>query len=188
MNTSPDEIRKHKLSIADYHRMGEAGVFAEHERTELIEGEIFDMPPIGIPHYSIVDRLTERFVIAVKGRAIVRVQNPVPLGDLSEPQPDITLLKRYEDFYRETAQQDADVLLVVEVADSSLRYDRDIKIPLFARHAIPEVWLIDVRHSKILLFQDVSSDGYRHETTLTTAGILSPLALPEVAIDLSGIF
>ena len=119
MNTVPDETRKRPIAVADYHRMGEAGVFGDDERVELIEGEIYAMPPIGQRHTSIVDRLNERFVLACSGQAIVRVQNPLTLGELSEPQPDISLLHRREDFYAGVPQNTADVLLVVEVADSS---------------------------------------------------------------------
>ena len=165
MNTVPDETRKRPIAVADYHRMGEAGVFEDDERVELIEGEIYVMPPIGQRHASIVDRLTERFVLACSGQAIVRVQNPLTLGELSEPQPDISLLRRREDFYAGVPQSAADVLLVVEVADSSLRHDRDVKLGLYARHGVPEVWLIDVRGRRLLRFRDPQPDGYRSEST-----------------------
>lgn len=188
MNTVPDEIRKHRLSVGDYHRMGEAGVFGVSERVELIEGEIYDMPPIGQRHTSVVNRLTERFVFACSGQAIVQVQNPITLGDLSEPQPDISLLRRREDFYEQVPQRAEDVLLVVEVADSSLRHDRDVKLGLYARHAVPETWLIDVQTRRLSCYRDPGPEGYRDETAHTAPGALEPLLLPGVVIDLSGAF
>lgn len=136
MSTAPDEVRKHQLTVEAYHTMGEAGLFAENPRVELIDGEIFDMAPIGPPHGSIVDRLNERFVLAAAKMAIVRVQNPIRLGDLSEPEPDLSLLKRVNDFYATSTPVAKDVYLVVEVADTSLRHDRDVKAALYARHGM----------------------------------------------------
>ncbi len=145
MGTAPDEVRKHQLTVKAYHKMGEAGLFAHNQRVELIDGEIFDMAPIGPPHGSIVDRLNERFVLTVAKIAIVRVQNPIRLGDLSEPEPDLCLLRRVDDFYATSTPLAQDVYLVVEVADSSLRHDREVKAALYSRHGIPEFWLINPR-------------------------------------------
>ena len=188
MNTVPDQVRKRHLSIADYHRMDEAGVFADDERVELIDGEIYAMPPIGNGHTSVVDRLTERFVLACRGRAIVRVRNPISLGGLSQPQPDIALLARREDFYERVPQRAEDILLVLEVADSSLRHDRGVKLGLYARHAVPETWLVDVQGQRLSVFREPGAEGYRDEITLTAPETLEPSALPGVAIDLTGLF
>lgn len=168
--------------------MGEAGVFRADARVELIEGEIFDIPPIGTRHMGFVNRLNELFVLDTRGEATVSVQNPIVLGDRSEPEPDLCLLRRREDFYTHSPAFADDVLLVVEVADTSLQYDQKIKAPLYARHGIPELWLIDVENRRFTVCRDAAPDGYRDETTLTELGVLRPVALSDVSIDLTALF
>ena len=118
--------------------MGEIGVFAPDARVELIEGEIIDMAPIGNDHQSIVDQLNRALVLAVGGNAIVRTQGSIRLSQWSEPEPDVVLLKPRPDFYRGEFALGTDTLLVIEVSDTTLKYDRDIKVPLYARHAFPK--------------------------------------------------
>lgn len=188
MSTAPSQFPRYRLSVADYQRMGEAGVFPRDARVELIEGEIFDMPPIGARHAGFVNRLNELLVLAAGGRVTVSVQNSVLLGEHSAPEPDLCLLARREDFYAASHPSAGDILLVVEVADSSLRYDRLIKSPLYARHAIPELWLIDVENRRLLVCRDPGPDGYRDETTLDVPGEMRPVASPDIVIDLSALF
>ncbi|XSG84354.1 MAG: Uma2 family endonuclease, partial [Methylohalobius sp. ZOD2] len=153
--------RRHRISVEEYRRMGEAGIFSEDDRVELIEGEIFDMTPIGHQHAGLVNRLNRLLVMAAGGRAVVSVQNPLRLSEQSEPQPDLALLKPRADDYQGAAATATDVLLVVEVADTSRDYDRTVKIPLYAQHDIPEAWLIDLPGKVVEVYRDPSPDGYR---------------------------
>ena len=188
MSAVPDLVRKHPLSVVEYERMAGAGVFDEGARIELIEGELFDMVPIGTDHQSIVDLLTEAFVLALRRTAIVRVQGPIVLGDLSAPEPDLCLLRRRDDFYAEAHPQAADVLLAVEVAHSSLAHDRDVKLPVYARYGVPEVWLIDVAGRCLTAYRDRDADGYSRADGLVLSDSLAPLALPDATLDLSALF
>jgi Uma2 family endonuclease len=130
--------------------MGEVGILDPDARVELIDGEIIDMAPPGNPHAGTVDQLALILGPAVAGRVHVRVQNPLQLDDHSEPQPDISLLKPRADFYKSRRPRPSDALLVVEVADTSLRFDRNRKVPLYARHEIREVWLVDLEAKRLV--------------------------------------
>ena len=178
---------KHRISVDAYHRMGETGVLAPEARVELIEGEIFDMAPIGKSHASIVDRLTRLFVLAVGERAIVRVQGAVLIGEHSEPEPDLTLLRPRADYYRETAPGAANVLLIVEVSESTQRYDRRVKVPLYARHGVPEVWVIDLENRLVHFHRKPSGDGYTDISASEAPGVTPVQALAGVAVDLAGL-
>ena len=178
-------ITYHHLTVADYHRLGEAGILHEDDRVELVEGMLIDMAPIGAGHAGQVNRLVNRLAPAVSGRAIVAAQNPLRLDDLSEPQPDILLLRYRDDFYATAHPRPADVLLLVEVADTSRAYDRDTKIPLYAHHAIPEVWLIDVHDRRMETFREPAADGYRRIRRPAGADRISPVLFPDVSIDVA---
>ena len=186
--TAREIYQRHRLTVRDYQRMGEAGIFHEDDRVELIEGEIVDMAPIGSGHSGQVNRLSNILKLAVGERAIVAVQNPIVLGDHSSPQPDIALLRPQADYYAAAHPQARDVLLIVEVADSSLDYDREVKLPLYARHGIPEVWLVDVGGRRLTRYRLPSPQGYLEAlepdmlTTITLPG------LPDVAVNLEKLF
>jgi Uma2 family endonuclease len=136
------QIQKHYFSVDDYYRMADAGVFPIDARVELIEGEVIEMSPIGNRHAGCVDRLNALLNRKLKDNVIVRVQSPIRLNDFSEPQPDIALLKPRDDFYASAHPTPADVLLIIEVADTTVEYDRRVKLPLYARAGIPEAWLM----------------------------------------------
>ena len=136
------QIQKHCFSVDDYYRMADAGVFPRDARVELIEGEVIEMSPIGNRHAACVDRLNALLNRSLQHKAIVRVQGPIRLNDFSEPQPDIALLKPRADFYSNSHPTPADVLLIIEVADTSVEYDRRVKLPLYARAGIPQMWLM----------------------------------------------
>ena len=181
-------VRRHRLSTEDYHRMGEAGIFEVGERVELIDGEIIDMTPIGSRHASVVNRLSRLLFAAVGERAIVSVQNPIALGDNSEPEPDFALLRARDDFYAEATARAEDVLLVIEVADTTLAYDRDVKLPLYARHGVAETWLIDVDGER-LTRHHVPRDGRCARTDMPEdLRELRPHLLDVVSLDLSSLF
>ena len=134
------QILRWQFTVADFARMVETGILAEDDRVELIDGEVRAMRPIGPRHVAIVNRLNALLTRQIADRAIVSVQNPIQLTDYTESQPDIAVLRPREDFYAQALPLPADVLLVVEVAETSLEYDRDEKIPRYAQTRIPEVW------------------------------------------------
>jgi len=189
MSTSAEEIlRRHRLNVDEYHRMAEAGILGPDARVELIEGEIIDMAPIGSRHAATVSRLAHLLHQRIGQQAIVWTQNPIRLDEYSEPEPDLALLRPRDDFYATAHPGPGDVLLVVEVADSSLRYDREIKIPLYARHGIPEAWLLDLENERFLRFLEPGPDGYRTEEDVTGMARIHPIHLPEVEVDLPPFF
>jgi Uma2 family endonuclease len=169
---------RHLFTVEEYERMGETGLFADGQRLELLGGEIIEMAPIGSPHAGTVDRLTRLFVVAVGDRAVVRVQNPVRLSDLSEPQPDVSLLNPRTDFYVSGHPRPEDVLLVIEVADTTVRWDRGVKRPFYAAAGIGEVWIIDLGAGLVEVATDPGPDDYRQVYQVARGGEVSPLALP----------
>ena len=183
-----DLYRRHRFTADEYHRMGESGLFGEDDRVELIEGEIIEMTPIGSRHAGTVKRLLQRLSQSVGTRAIVAVQDPLALATRSEPEPDIALLRPRDDFYTTSHPGPADVLLLVEVAEASLRYDREVKIPLYARHGIPAVWLVDLAGRELTAYEQPAGEGYLQTRVITD---LAEVALPgrsDLTVDLSGLF
>ncbi len=177
--------RHHRITADEYHRMAEVGLLAPDARVELIEGEILEMAPIGNDHLSVVDQLNHLFVHAVGDRAIVRVQGAARLSQFSEPQPDLVLFKPRADFYRTTGAGPQDVYLIIEVSNTTLRYDLHKKVPLYARHEIPEVWVVDLPGSKLHVFRTPKEGAYLDTVTTDEPGIMSLALLPDVNVDLS---
>jgi Uma2 family endonuclease len=180
--------QRHRLTVDDYHRMGEAGILQEDDRVELIEGEIVDMPPIGSKHAAMVARLQRLLERATGEQAIVWTQNPIVLDNLSEPQPDLCLLHPEDNFYESSHPRPKDVLLVIEIADTTLHYDREVKVPLYVQHGIPEVWIVDVENHCLHIFRNPAKDGYQDRQTLSQLGVITPIMLPQCAINLAGLF
>ena len=141
--------------------MGEAGIFKQSDRLELIAGEIIEMSPIGLRHAACVRRLGTLFNQKLAGGAIVDSQNPVVLNNTSEPQPDVALLKLNADFYETAHPRPVDCFLLVEVADSTINYDREVKIPLYAKNGIIEAWVIDVNGEAIEVYRQPGVNGYQ---------------------------
>jgi Uma2 family endonuclease len=179
--------RRHRITVDEYHRMAEVGLLAPEARVELIDGEIIDMAPIGPPHESIVDYLNRLLVRAVGDQAIVRVQGSVRLSRSTEPQPDLLLLRPRLDFYRHRHAAGEDTLLAIEVSESSLRYDREIKVPLYARHGIPEVWVVDLPHGELHIHRALVDGRYAQQQTLVQPGFVELTMLPGVVMDLAGL-
>jgi Uma2 family endonuclease len=180
--------RRHRISVHDYHRMAEVGVLAPDARVELIEGEIIDMAPIGKDHQSIVDQLTRALVRAVEDRTIVRVQGSVRLSEWTEPEPDLVLLAPRADFYRSEFASGADALLVIEVSDTTLRYDHDVKVPLYARHGVPEVWIVDVNAEAFMIYGALRNGLYERHVTLERPANLPVTKLPGLILDVAPLF
>ena len=173
------QVKNFRFNISQYHQMSEAGILSENDKVELINGEIIEMSPIGRRHTACVNRLNSVFSQLLGKKVIIAVQNPIILNNLSEPQPDIALLKPRADFYESGHPQPQDIFLLIEVADSSLEYDRDVKIPLYASSGITEVWLVDIYQQVIIVYRYPSENGYRDIQTLSRGEKLSISAFPE---------
>ncbi|MFO1420865.1 MAG: Uma2 family endonuclease [Candidatus Competibacteraceae bacterium] len=178
---------RHRWTVAEYHRMGEVGLLNEDSRVELIDGEIVEMAPIGSAHGGNVNRFIRLFSKVVGGKAIVAAQNPVVLSGYAEPQPDISILRWRADDYEQSNPHPEDVLLLIEVSDSTLRYDRDVKIPLYAKNGIPEVWLLDIPDRKLEIYREPINGEYRQRDCRQT-GQIAPMLCPDAIIDLTELF
>lgn len=187
---TPEPLTPHRyrLTVAEYHRLGENGIFDEDFRVELIEGDLIAMPSIGEQHASKTRQLNRLFSLQVGDTAIVDVQNPVALDVHSEPQPDMVLLKPRPDFYASAHPGPEDVLLLIEVSDSTLRYDRDIKVPLYAKAGIPEVWLLDVTGQRLEIYRRPSPEGYREIHYPAPTESIAPVLLPELILSVASLF
>jgi Uma2 family endonuclease len=172
---------RHRVSLDEYHRMVEAGVFEEATRVELINGELIEMAPIYPPHASAVDRIMQHFAVRFAGRAWVRCQNPVTLPCDSEPQPDLVLARIGAGDYRDRHPEPADILLAVEVADSSLLLDHRVKIPLYAQSRIPEVWLVNLVDGEIIAHREPEHGSYRNIKPYRRGESLAPAAISDDA-------
>ena len=182
-------IPRRRFTIDEYHRMGDAGVLTEDDRVELLDGEIVRMSPIGTPHASTVARLTALFVRRFGRHATIWVQNPIVLDRWSEPQPDLCVLAPRADFYASAHPRPRDVLLGVEVMDSSRGYDRTLKLPLYAKAELREIWLVDLKAGAIEIYRRPALRGYREQNTVALGRAITPLAFPRVrfrASDLLG--
>ena len=182
------QLLKRQFTTQDYHQMVVAGILSEDERVELIQGEIVKMSPIGIRHASCVNRLLKLFLLSLGDRTTVIVQNPVILSNLSEPQPDLALLKPRDDFYAAGHPQPQDILLLVEVADTTIESDfaertlreGTIKIPLYASSRISEVWLVDVNQQVVEIFREPTANSYQY-TQKFPQGEIFVQAFPNVS-------
>lgn len=175
------ELERVRWSVADFQKMGEAGILSPEDRVELLDGEIVRMAPIGSRHAWTVDRLAALLVLGARDRAHVSIQNPLVLGEHSEPQPDLMLLRIPASKYRTELPRVADVLLAVEVADATLARDVGVKVPLYARHQVPEVWVLDLEARRLLLFAAPEPGGtYSRRRELGPAEEIGPDALPDL--------
>lgn len=180
-------LATHRFTTTDWYKMAVAGLFALEEKTELIEGTVIDMPPIGTEHCGCVDWLASYFFAHLANRAIVRTQNPLRLSDFSEPQPDLLILKPRTDFYRHAHPQANDVLLLIEVADTSIRYDRQIKMPLYARHGIIEMWLVNLAEGCVEVYREPHQGEYKYQQIIRRNAMIQPLLNSEIKISVSEI-
>ena len=174
---------KHKTDINEWHKMGEAGVF-NHRSVELIDGEILDMSPIGFNHSGHLNRLNNYFYSLVFGKAIISVQNPLQLSRFSEPEPDLMLLKPHENFYSSRHPTAEDVLLLIEVSDTTLNFDQTQKLRLYATHQIPEYWILNLNDTCLEIYREPYGEVYKEKRTLQTDDIvLSQLSDVNVCVN-----
>jgi Uma2 family endonuclease len=174
------EIIKKRFTVDEYHRMVEVGILEPKERVELIDGEIVEMSPIGHRHWVRVTRVNTLFFKAFGDRAVVSVQNSVRLNDWTEPEPDLVVFKPRPDFYAGKRPTPQDISFVMEVADTSLRYDRNVKVPLFAAAGIPEVWVEDARNDLLYVYRDPRGGSYSVMIEAKRGDFISPLAFPDI--------
>ena len=179
---------RHKLSVEDYHKLGEAGILTEDSRVELIEGELIDMAPIGGPHMRLVNRLTRLLVPAVGDLGVVSIQNPVTLPPDAEPQPDVTILKPVAAGAAAVVPGPDDVLLLIEVADTTLAYDRNTKLKLYARAGIAESWIVNLQSKCLEVYREPTARGYSRKIEFASGDTISPLALPSVEVTVADLF
>ena len=178
---------RHRITVEEYERMIAANVWPEDERLELIEGELVRMSPINAPHAAAVKRLTELLRDRLGKRALVGVQDPIVLDDQSEPEPDISVLRRRADYYANAHPAPADVLLVVEVSDTTLEYDRDVKARLYARAGIPETWVVDLNGDRVIVFREVDNGEYTRMESVRRGAEIAPTAFPDVTLHVDDI-
>ncbi|MCO6475518.1 MAG: Uma2 family endonuclease [Phaeodactylibacter sp.] len=154
-------LEQRLITVEEYHKMAEAGILKPDDRVELLNGKIIKTSPIGSKHAACVDKTDEFLRRVLSGLALVRAQNPVIMSDLSEPEPDIAILKRKENYYADKHPTAEDVILIIEVADSSLEIDRQSKLPIYAAGRIPEYWIVNVEKREIEVYQSPFKGQYR---------------------------
>jgi Uma2 family endonuclease len=178
-------LKRVRWSVDDYHRMAEVGLLGPEDRVELIDGEIIRMAPIGLQHAASVSVLSMLFARATGGEATVWTQNPVRLSKQDELQPDLLLLSGTIERYWSALPMGADVLLAVEVARTSLKFDQSIKAPLYARHGIHELWIVDLNDPRVLVYSAPGPDGYAFMREIRAPATIAPSALPAVRLDVA---
>ena len=183
----PAEIVRRLFSVDEYDRMVEVGILTKYDRVELIEGEILEMSPIGLRHSACTDRANMLLAPRLLGKAIVRIQGPLRLSDNTKPQPDVILLTPREDFYAVGGAATRDALLVIEVAETSIRYDRGPKLAIYARYGVQEVWIEDLNTNTLLVFRDRSPKGYKTGLVLQPADSVAPVAFPDLVLSVSAL-
>ncbi|MGL5064162.1 MAG: Uma2 family endonuclease [Microcoleus sp.] len=181
------QVQKRLFTVREYHLMGEAGIFGEDDRVELIEGEIIVMAAIGTRHATCVRRLIQQFRPIPEEIAILDVQNPIQLTERTEPQPDVVLLQFRADCYAEAHPRADEVLLLVEVSDSTVDFDRDVKVPNYARSGIQEVWLWDLEENCLEVYRNPTGNGYALMQRFWRGQQVASLAFPELSISIDSI-
>jgi len=181
-------IVRRKITVEEYEVMYEAGVFKPDERLELINGEILKVAPMNAPHISYVIRLSRIFTERLTKRAIVSTQLPIVINEESEPEPDLSILRWRSDDYFSGKPKAQDVYLLIEVASASLLFDRRVKLPLYARVVVPEVWIVKVQERELEVYRNPKGEDYAERQILQPTDRISLLAFPDVEIPLSEVF
>ena len=180
--TMATQTKRWLFTVDEYYAMAEAGILSPGDRVELLYGEIIAMDPISSTHASCVTRLTYLMLEKVEEQAIVRVQNPVRLNSVSEPQPDVALLRPRADSYSSSHPGPGDVLLLIEVADTTADLDRECKLPLYARAGIVEYWIVDLTERVVEVYTDPSGTGYGSRKVVGTDGKVSPGTFGDISL------
>jgi Uma2 family endonuclease len=176
------QLARRPFTTAEYHRMVEAGILTEDDRVELLDGEIIQMAAIDPRHAACVDRLAELLNNKVSRLAIARVQNPIQLGEYSEPQPDICLVKRRADFYTQDHPVPEDVWIAIEVADATVESDRQVKLSAYARAGIAEAWLVDLTSDRVEIHTQPASGIYQEVRFVLRGQKLVSTSMPKLKL------
>jgi len=188
MSPRPEALPHNYLfTVADWQKMGEMDLFSPETRVELIEGEIIEMGPIGSSHAGHVNRLNYLFNRQVTDSEIVSVQNPLVIKNHSEPQPDLMVLRHEPNFYSEKHPTPEDVLLLIEVSDSTLSYDRNVKKPLYARHGIIEYWVVNLKEDCLEVYLNPQAQDYTLIDIMRSDSVITPSQLPHISVAVSDI-
>ncbi|MGK7958660.1 MAG: Uma2 family endonuclease [Crocosphaera sp.] len=180
------QVITRKFSVNEYHKMAETGILTPEDRVELIRGEIITMSPIGRKHAAAVNRLNYILCKKFPDKAIVSVQNSIRLDNYSEPQPDIVLLKPRSDFYESKIPESDDIYLLIEVSDSTIKYDQEIKLPLYAESNINEVWIINLNNTTLEVYRQPQDKTYLEQQKNVKS--ISPLAFSDITLTINDIF
>jgi Uma2 family endonuclease len=181
------QLQRRLFTVDEYYTMLRAGILTEDDRVELLEGEIVKMAAIGSRHAGCVNDLNHALTVQLGPRAIIAVQNPIRLSERSEPQPDLAVLMPRSDSYRRSHPGPSDVLILIEVSDTTVEVDKDVKLPLYSLAGIREVWLVDLEVQRVEVYRDPSPNGYRSVRQATRGDSLSPLAFPDVLLSVNDI-
>ena len=180
-------LQRYRFTVDQYQELGRAGIISDECRVELIDGEIIEMSPIGAGHMYSVAYLTAAFIRGLGDRAVLWPQNALRLGQYLQPQPDIVLLRPPLERYRAIVPRMEDALLVVEVADSSLRYDREVKLPRYAATGVPELWIVNLPGGAVEAYRDPTSGGYRTRSQFLRGDAIAPAAFPDLRLPVAAI-
>jgi Uma2 family endonuclease len=183
----PTEATKKLFTVDEYYRIAEAGVLSERVHTELIEGEIIEMSPMGSRHAAAIMRANRLFVEAFKDQADIRVQMPLPVSNFSEPEPDLCVVTSDLSSYETRHPGPSDVFLVLEISDSSLRYDRDVKLPVYAAAGVTEVWIEDLPNRILHVFREPSGRKFKTALQFAPGDSVSLLAFPRISFPISSL-
>jgi len=184
---STETVLKKLFTVDEYHRMWDAGIFPEDKRFELIRGEIIEMPTAKPPHSGRVNRLTHLFTSRLRDSVIVSVQNPSSIDDMSEPVPDVSLLKPRSDFYTESHPLPEDVLLVIEVSHTTHRFDSKVKAPLYAEAGILECWILNIQKNVVEVYTEPVQGQYTRHEIFKHGQAISPRAFPSSSLSVEEI-
>lgn len=179
------DVERHLFTVEQYHQMIAAGIFTENDHIELIQGELIAMSPIGIRHAACVKRLNDKLSTALRGKIIISVQDPIELSENSEPEPDVALLAYRDDFYASHLPTPADIYLVIEVSDSTLGFDRTVKLPLYAQAGIPEVWLVNLIDNAIEVYRQPVTGKYTQKMRVSCHGMVTAVAFPQITFPVA---
>ncbi|MGK7881875.1 MAG: Uma2 family endonuclease [Crocosphaera sp.] len=180
------QVITRKFNVNEYQKMAETGILTPEDRVELIRGEIIAMSPIGRKHAAAVNRLTNLFPPLLGNKAIISVQNSIRLDNYSEPQPDIVLLKPRSDFYESKIPEAEDIYLLIEISDSTIKYDQEIKLPLYAESNINELWIINLNNKNLEVYRQPQDKTYLEQQKNVKS--ISPLAFPDITLTINDIF
>ena len=182
-----DEPQRYRFTVEAFNRMAEAGVFGEEERVELVDGEVYKVSPANPPHSAIVNKLARLLILGIREELNVRIQSPNVVGSHSQPEPDVVVANARSDDYVTAHPTAEDTIVAIEVSDTTYRFDRNKKLPMYARAGVPTVWIVDVNRRQIETFTDPENDTYRTVVVMKRG---DSLVVPgtDVTLDVAEIF